>query len=247
MKRTNFQFKRHIKRTHSCGTDSEYCWNLSDNKKILIKICKHRCHSYFCKECANIKKSELIGKLKTALKGKSWRFLTITMSEHYGTADQCIQDINYLFNKFHKRFKKTKYNFTYFKVLEFTKRGFPHFHIFIDKYIPKQLIADIWKEYTSNYIVDITRVTTKSKLTSYLLKYFTKSTEWDSNKLYYLNRKRRFSYSRLFFENIPERIHFFATRILHKLFVDKTQELHEYFMDLINIPFINNHELYEPG
>ena len=201
-KRNNQDLSRHLSRVARCKKCSKIFAVQRDFNQFDIKEVKLSCDSYFCSDCANKKKHKLIRRVKKSLEYKDLRFLTLTLNQKKYTKDEAYETICHSFNLFIKYLKDNNYKFNYFKVLEFTKTGYPHLHILLDCFIPVALIRKIWYSITKSYIVFITRLKKHNEVIIYILKYLSKASDFENNKLFYLNRLRRYSYSRNFFLKI---------------------------------------------
>jgi hypothetical protein len=94
---------------------------------------------------------------------------------------------------FAKAIRKIRGRFEYLRVLEVTKKGWPHYH-FLAKcdYIPQATISKVWAELTGAVIVDVRRVEQKTNVFRYVLKYLCK-------QAYVPWTNRRVSWSKDFF------------------------------------------------
>lgn len=154
-----------------------------------------RCNSWDCPFCSLRKISALAARIKEA---NPERFVTLTTrATDNGSPDEehkrLSKQIPKLIRKMDaKREPKTQY----FRVLELTKRGWPHYH-FLTKgpFWNQRELSHVWKSLSGAHIVDIRRVTGNHHL-NYVTKYIQKGLpiEW---------ARRRFSASKNFFEPKP--------------------------------------------
>lgn len=144
---------------------------------------------------------DLLNRTKIYTKGKSIRFLTLTYSTKLYSVEEVIERQKKDFNKFINHLRKNyDKNFTYLKIIEFTKKNYIHFHILLDIFIPIQLIQSIWKKLTGSYIAFITKVNSHRHAINYVMKYLSKTFHHEANKLYFIYKLRRFSFSKNAFE-----------------------------------------------
>lgn len=106
-------------------------------------------------------------------------FLTLTLdpSKLEGgmrEAEFAVQYMRIVFNKFRVYLRrKYKEKPAYICVLEFTKKGVPHLHILIDRYIPQAWISNVWGTLGGGRICFIKQVKVH-QVARYLSKYLTK-------------------------------------------------------------------------
>lgn len=73
------------------------------------------------------------------------------------------------------RLRRTVDEFEYFKVLEVTKAGWPHYHLIArSPFIPQKKISTIWAELTQAPIVDVRAVKRSRDVYTYVVKYLGK-------------------------------------------------------------------------
>lgn len=110
------------------------------------------------------------------------RFLTLTSQDH--DSPQFHTD----FRRLVKRLRYHYNRFDYICVKEFTKRGYPHYHIlYRGCYIPQSVVSSIWNEIHGSPIVDIRFVRSKkSEIACYLAKYLCDGSRygWSWNWVY---------------------------------------------------------------
>lgn len=235
--RTQFELHKHLKRTEKCAVNSEIAYKIKDSNETTLKLCPFRCHSYFCEHCNLIKKTRLRNKIQHVFKNGKWRFLTLTLDRKLYTNDIAIQKMNYFFNLFWKRFKDNNQRFSYFKIVEFTKNGMIHLHILINKFIKINEIKSVWKDITGSFIVFVSDIKNKGMLSLYLSKYLSKSSDKKHNEYFYLNKKRRYSYSQQLDLPRDEPTGFHRTYILHNPEKDKTELIKLFLLYTLGIEF----------
>lgn len=136
----------------------------------------------------------------------TWRLLTLTTNKTVHDTDDALRNINLAWNAFATVLRRQYPGIRYFKVLEVSDKKSVHLHIILNKYIPAPWIIKYWSRYWQSYIVDIKAVQTIKETLNYILKYVFKSTDnFNSNKIFYIYNKRRFSFSRSWSLEKPEK------------------------------------------
>lgn len=171
-----------------CGcrrTQGMYLFN-KETKKIKYVNCK----AYICEFCGVLKIQRFRNALKMYL--SSWKFIRLfTFTQH--TPDKLSvvkQNKNFakawqIFVKNVRRDKslsKKQLNFQYVKIVEFTERGYLHYHVVIDNFLPIKVIRKIWDEALYSvfgYIggrggINIKVTQNSNSCVKYLTKYITK-------------------------------------------------------------------------
>lgn len=128
--------------------------------------------------------------------------LTVDPKKFIRLADE-FYFMNRAWNKLRSWLYKRFGHFEYFKVLEITKAGRPHFHILISgiKWIDQKELSDKWASYGGGKIAYIKRVfgRNKLKICAYVMKYVNKTLR-KSDKLFsallFASNRRLFSMSR---------------------------------------------------
>lgn len=87
--------------------------------------------------------------------------------------------------------------FEYFKVLEVTKKGWPHYHLVVrSPYISQRHLSNLWDELTGAHIVDVRKLKATKDVYFYVMKYLAK-------QKYIPWTNRRVSWSKRFFVKTP--------------------------------------------
>lgn len=236
--KSELQLKSHLKRVKSCGNRDEILYNFNKNFNPKLKVITHRCKSYFCEKCSTHKKLTLETRLKKSLKFKDIRFLTLTLKPKFDNTYHEITYIKKTFNNLIYNLKKNNIKFNYFYILEFTKKNQPHLHIFIDKYVNINIIREHWAKWTKSPQMEIKKVTNRNKTIKYLIKYLSKTINNKNNKTYYLNSKRRYSYSRNFLKKITKIEEWKRTGVYYDGNINFIKDIINYF--IINFGLLYN-------
>jgi hypothetical protein len=201
---------------HRTQADIELCpvsslasgYDIDEGKRFYFFV---PCKRWTCDVCGPRKKNDLAKRIKAA---KPQRFLTLTVKNPNATKDpnelldgdtdpagspttprdafdQTRRKVSELFRHFRKNGRPQEY----VRILEQTKRGWPHYHFLMrgPKPWPVAEITAKWKQLTGSYIVDIQFVGKDAQSTTYVTKYLQKA---DSVTF----TPRRVSASRNFFE-----------------------------------------------
>lgn len=143
-----------------------------------IKINPLSCNRWSCAECCEKRRSRLKSE---AFRGRPNAFITLTVNPKIGTGpDHRARDLVEAWRKVRRRAKIKWGNvrIPFIAVFEETKAGEPHLHILCRlKWIPQNWLSDQMKAEIGAPIVDIRRVTSKSKVASYVAKYVGKNPE----------------------------------------------------------------------
>lgn len=172
-----------------CPTASTMlCTELESGLEAIIAI---PCRRWGCRYCGGKKAFQLACKCELA---KPERFITLTIDpKHWLNPREAYDGTRRKLSDFAKEVRKIRGSFEYLRVLEVTKKGWPHYH-FLAKcpYIPQATLSKIWASLTGAVIVDVRRVENQSNVFRYVLKYLCKQT-------YVPWTNRRVSWSKNFF------------------------------------------------
>lgn len=211
LKSDPLQIETAVKRNYSDAEKSEYsreiqeaiCPNSSvslarQRETYYLAMFLRGCASWKCPVCGPKKKRKLVAKI---LRANPQRFLTLTVqapTDENGLTwtpreafDSTRRKCARLFQEMRRETgKKTEY----VRVLEQTKRGYPHYH-FLTKgpFWPVASIVAKWQRLTGSYIVDIQKPKAAKQTIGYVAKYVAKSNEVDFTE-------RRISASRNFYQ-----------------------------------------------
>lgn len=154
------------------------------------------CGSRFCESCQWKKRNELLRKLKTL---RQWRhIIALTFTFPADGPDPLEHPSWYSskWNLFMTKLRQELGHFKFFRVVELTKQGIPHYHVLVNRFIPKYRITEIMKSIGLggiNYI----QLVDQQHIFRYVTKYVTKGTQAENSTAYffYMTRMRQFSYS----------------------------------------------------
>lgn len=180
---------------------AEFCasWYITTYREtdstVFVKVHPMLCHSHYCEHCNKIRKAQLYTTLSRWAVKRNLRFMTLTYS-HEESPEKIIKRFSSDWHKFIIYIRRAGHIFNYFRVVEFTKAGYIHFHVLVDRSIPQYLISSIWHDITSHsYIVDIRSRMKNQRAINYCLKYIMKSFKGSAD-LFVALGIRRYSFSR---------------------------------------------------
>ena len=154
-------------------------------------VCQIKCKRWGCSHCGPRRITSLALRCKQA---KPNRLLTLTVDTKLYLSkreayDQTRRKVTELASRIRRRFKE----FEYIRILEVTKKGWPHYHLLVrSPYIPHSYLRDTWAELTGATIVDVRQMKKGDNVYFYVMKYLAKQKviPWTN---------RRVSWSRNFF------------------------------------------------
>lgn len=154
--------------------------------RSLLDIGHQNCTRYWCIPCKRGKrrKGRAFHRIMSGLTvGGNLKLLTLTTSEE---SWQMGKDIQASFRALIMRLRRRNLCQGYVRVVEFTKRGRPHYHVVIRApFLPQWLLSKWWGQIHLSPIVDVRRVSGARQVASYLAKYLGKdpnsrySWSWD--------------------------------------------------------------------
>lgn len=239
-KRSMEDLSRHLARCNSCKETISFAYNQKSTNEFDIKKIYFQCHSYFCEDCARKKRGALLRKMKNLKAGKVLRFLTLTLSTKNHTPEQSIEKISNYVNTFVKLMRYRGFEFQYFKIIEFTKNNIAHVHMLVNCYMPHQCVRLVWQSITGAHKIWIERIKSSKMAINYIFKYMTKAVNSTANYMFYLYKKRRYSYSQNFFLPSFEDIRFILSRVYFQDVNEISKHVLKFFKNkFFNFSFIN--------
>lgn len=149
------------------------------------------CKRWGCRYCGEKKAITLGFRVQLAEPNK---LITLTVNpKMYETPREAYEDTRRKLSDFSKLIRKEIGEFEYIRILEVTKKGWPHYHLVARSgYIPQKLISQIWSGLTGAPIVDIRKIKRLDMVAKYVMKYLCK-------QKYIPWTNRRVSWSKKFF------------------------------------------------
>lgn len=166
----------------------------ADGKTIRVS-----CKSYKCEYCRPKKLNRFRFFAEQRLKSfDRIRLMTLTARNDFGkfkpsedTKYHAIKEFAEIFRRFITNLRRSpklsQYyrDVQYIKVLEFTKAGYPHYHILVDRFLPYLTIQELWND-AVNTVKGTTGINARINIKSgfnangagrYITKYLTKTAE----------------------------------------------------------------------
>lgn len=163
-------------------------WSCTLNANVVIQI---RCKRWSCPHCGQRKMTHFAHLVTNA---KPNRLITLTVNPSlYESPREAYDATRRALPKLTTRLRKNHGEFEYFRVLETTKKGWPHYHLVTRcPYISQQELSKRWASLTGAPIVDVRQIKKASHVYRYVIKYLGKqhSVPWTD---------RRVSWTRNFF------------------------------------------------
>lgn len=173
------------------GTITGY--SLSLERRVWVAA---RCGRWGCPSCGPRKVWRLAFRVAAA---RPNRLLTLTVNPRKWEDPRAAFDgTRRKVPKFFRELRKKYGAIEYLRVLEATKKGWPHYHFVMRSgYMPQEHLSTIWNELTGAPIVDIRAIEKSSVVLGYVVKYLSKQDHvpWTD---------RRVTWSKGFFEETEE-------------------------------------------
>jgi hypothetical protein len=165
-----------------------HAWSKSLEKQVVIAI---RCKRWGCDVCGKRKMTHYGRKCEAA---KPNRLITLTVdTKLHETPHGAFKATGPKVTHFATRVRRIIPEFEYLKVLEVTKKGWPHYHLVVrSQFIKQAECSRIWAELTGAPIVDVRKIKKPSDVYYYVIKYLGK-------QKYIPWTDRRMSWSKNFF------------------------------------------------
>lgn len=158
------------------------------DKHIVIAV---TCKRWGCRYCGQKNSVNLASRVTLA---KPNKLITLTVNPAaYNTPREAFNETRRKLSELSKIIRKENGEFEYLRVLEVTKKGWPHYHLVArSPYIKQKWISSVWNGLTGAPIVDIRQIKKVDHVYSYVMKYLCKQT-------YIPWTNRRISWSKKFF------------------------------------------------
>lgn len=137
---------------------------------VIISI---TCKNWGCPVCGRKKVAHYAQKVSAA---KPNRLITLTVNpSHWTNPREAYDGTRRCIPKLSARIRKQFGEFEFFRVLEATKKGWPHYHLITrSPYIPQHVLSHEWNELTRAPIVDVRQMDKTTKTYWYVVKYLGK-------------------------------------------------------------------------
>jgi hypothetical protein len=202
--------ENHLRKVEKCGTNfSAIGHNFPDGP--IFSAAVWRCGSRFCPHCAKQRRSEILQKLQYFSKLKHTVKLELTFPDTSPDPNRNPDFYSKAWDIFLKRIRRRFPKFKYFRIVELTKRGIPHFHIIINQYISQKWISKTFPECGGGKITWIRKVDA-GRAFVYVTKYISKvAADADDNvaRFFFLSGMRQYSSSRNIYIRAPRKKNFY--------------------------------------
>ena len=194
--RTEQDLQNHLESVRNCGVKWHAIRQHVGATDYVIPVSR-KCHSRFCQDCSWKRRKQLIEKMKYFQDRRGAIKMELTFDN---SAPDPYDDPRYYsetWDRFLKRLKRKYPGVKYFRVVELTKSGRPHFHILLDRFISHEWVTENFPP-VGGAKVNWEKWIDQQNVFSYITKYVSKATGADesSNKFFYITGMRQFSASR---------------------------------------------------
>lgn len=173
------QYSNRVQRFRRCGSNAWVVQDPADPENVAL--CADYCTDRFCVPCMRARSRQLGLNLLNHYKGKTLRFMTLTLKH----TDQTLAEMLDRLYKSFARLRRSKLwkervtggiAFTEVKIGTGSKQWHPHLHILVTgKYVAQKALSKVWLAITKDsHSVDIRFVQDPGKAASYITKYATK-------------------------------------------------------------------------
>lgn len=137
---------------------------------VIVQI---RCKRWTCSHCGRRKMTHYAHRVA---KARPNRFITLTTNPALWDSPQAAYDgTRSAVTKLAAKIRRRISEFEYFKVIESTRKGWPHYHLIVrSDFIPQPLLSQMWGHLTGAPIVDVRKVRKSEDTYWYTVKYLGK-------------------------------------------------------------------------
>lgn len=145
-------------------------WSETLDAWVIIAV---SCRRWSCPICGREKVQHYAKKVADA---EPNRLITLTVNPAMHESPRAAYDATRRqIPELSKRIRKGYTEFEFFRVLEATKKGWPHYHLVTrSPYIPQGELSSIWNELTGAWIVDVRALHRRTNAYWYVVKYLGK-------------------------------------------------------------------------
>lgn len=194
----------HKSRVQDCGKYSLIVCQETPVGRFFIRYPVH-CSSRYCQECARRRAELWRRKIAPAFTVRKCVFMTLTFDSR--SPDPLIDPKYYshAWETFLKRLRRRYPSLKFARFVELHKSGKPHFHILVDRYIPRKYIRWAFRDCGGGIMGDIRYIDT-GRATQYITKYLTKSftTDQRAAEYFFISRMRSVSTSKGLYYLVPK-------------------------------------------
>jgi len=168
--------------------DTMSAWSMTLQRRVFLQI---RCKRWGCPHCGPRRIAHLTRKCCDA---KPTKFVTLTVANNlYADPREAYDKTRRHVGTLSRSIRKITDEWEYLRVLEVTRKGWPHYHLIArGGWVDQSWLSSTWRSLTGAPIVDIRRVRKQADAAKYIMKYLykQKAVPWTN---------RRVSWSRNFF------------------------------------------------
>lgn len=137
---------------------------------VIIAV---ECGRWSCQHCGKKKVAKYALRVKEAAPNK---LITLTVNPaRWGSPREAYDGTRRKVSDLTKVLRKSYGEFEYFRILEVTKKGWPHYHLITrSPYIPQAELSDLWRQLTGAPIVDVRMIKKVGDVYWYVVKYLAK-------------------------------------------------------------------------
>jgi hypothetical protein len=145
-------------------------WSCALTARVVIAV---TCKNWGCPICGRRK---VIRYAKRVAEAKPNRLITLTVNPAmHGSPREAFDDTRRAIPHLSQILRKAYGEFEFFRVLEVTKKGWPHYHLVTrSPYIPQQELSSLWNRLTGAPIVDVRLLKKHENAYWYVVKYLAK-------------------------------------------------------------------------
>jgi hypothetical protein len=151
------------------GSTLATAWSTEIGRSVVISV---GCRRWACSFCGRRKVAALAKRVEAA---KPSRLVTLTVDpSRWDSPRHAYDGTRRALSPFTRAMRRTG-EFEYLRVLEMTKKGWPHYHLLVRSgYRHYGDIQKVWAELTGARIVDVRKVKQEDQVYWYLVKYLAK-------------------------------------------------------------------------
>lgn len=163
--------------------------------KLLGEWCiiQLRCKRWGCRHCGERKVARFAWRCEDAHPN---RLITLTVAKsRWINPRAAYESTRGMVTQLATKLRRIVDEFEYFRILEVTKSGWPHYHLIVRSgYIPQRVLSRMWNSLTGAPIVDVRVIRKGKRVYFYVMKYLCK-------QQYVPWTNRRVSWSKNFFQD----------------------------------------------
>jgi len=156
-------------------------WSVTLQQSVVVAI---TCKRWGCRFCGQQKVRKLAS---IAAEAEPNRFVTLTVNPKlYGSPREAFEQTRRKIGALTQHVRRNHGPMEYLRVLEVTKKGWPHYHLVARMpYVQQSELSTVWAEHTGAPIVDIRKIRKNKDVFFYVVKYLSKQAyiEWTNRRV----------------------------------------------------------------